>query len=184
MLTTYVGFLRGLNVGGKNKVNMLDLRTAIETFGYQKITTVGNTGIIIFNTEQLIKDEELANQLTEVIGIRIQLVLMQLNELEKLVARLPDWWNQRDDWRHNTIFFLEEYNASRLQPIVDHLDRTIEQAILIENTLFWSSAFKERKLYYRSQYAKLLKNDAYPYMTIRNANTLNKVIKKAKEINN
>ena len=35
----YVLFLRGINVGGKNKVPMADLRNMISTLGYENVIT-------------------------------------------------------------------------------------------------------------------------------------------------
>ncbi|MFP3488625.1 DUF1697 domain-containing protein, partial [Staphylococcus sp. SIMBA_130] len=32
-MTTYVGLLRGVNVGGKNKINMSELRDALSSEG-------------------------------------------------------------------------------------------------------------------------------------------------------
>ena len=40
----YLLLLRGINVGGKNKVVMSELRAQIEALGYEAVTTYINSG--------------------------------------------------------------------------------------------------------------------------------------------
>ncbi len=47
----YILLLRGINVGGKNKVSMNDLTASLEGLGYQDIVTYINSGNIIFDTD-------------------------------------------------------------------------------------------------------------------------------------
>jgi len=44
----YLALLRGINVGGKNKVKMADLKACFEKLGYGHVHTYGNSGNIIF----------------------------------------------------------------------------------------------------------------------------------------
>ena len=47
----YVLLLRGINVGGKNKVSMKDLKMNIGELGYQNVVTYINSGNVIFDTD-------------------------------------------------------------------------------------------------------------------------------------
>ena len=47
----YVLLLRGINVGGKNKVSMNDLKMNIGELGYQNVVTYINSGNVIFDTD-------------------------------------------------------------------------------------------------------------------------------------
>ena len=47
----YVAFLRGVNVGGHHKVPMAVLRKELEKLGFENITTILNSGNIIFDTK-------------------------------------------------------------------------------------------------------------------------------------
>ena len=44
----YIALLRGINVGGKNKVEMPRLKTLFESLGYTDVHTYINSGNIIF----------------------------------------------------------------------------------------------------------------------------------------
>ena len=46
----YVLLLRGINVGGKNKVVMSDLKDMISKLGYENVITYINSGNIIFES--------------------------------------------------------------------------------------------------------------------------------------
>lgn len=44
----YVALLRGINVGGKNKVPMADLRDALGDAGYESVRTYIQSGNVVF----------------------------------------------------------------------------------------------------------------------------------------
>ena len=47
----YIALLRGINVGGKNKVSMPVLKTAFEAEGFADVKTYINSGNVIFSAE-------------------------------------------------------------------------------------------------------------------------------------
>ncbi|PKV51660.1 uncharacterized protein (DUF1697 family) [Aquimarina sp. MAR_2010_214] len=49
-MNTYVAFLRGINVSGHHKVPMAELRKEMEKLNFEKVTTILNSGNIIFET--------------------------------------------------------------------------------------------------------------------------------------
>jgi len=55
----YVLLLRGINVGGKNKVSMNDLKMNIGELGYQNVVTYINSGNVIFDTDDNIETVEI-----------------------------------------------------------------------------------------------------------------------------
>lgn len=55
----YVLLLRGINVGGKNKVNMSDFKSQLAELGFEEISSYINSGNFFFNShnpESQIKD--------------------------------------------------------------------------------------------------------------------------------
>lgn len=55
----YVLLLRGINVGGKNKIAMAELRQQVEGLGYKDVRTYINSGNLFFNTD---KSQEVIRQ--------------------------------------------------------------------------------------------------------------------------
>ena len=48
----YVALLRGINVGGRNKVPMAELRTAVEDVGHTDVTTYIQSGNVLFTSSK------------------------------------------------------------------------------------------------------------------------------------
>ena len=46
----YVAFLRGINVGGKNKIKMETLREMFAALGFENVKSYINSGNVIFET--------------------------------------------------------------------------------------------------------------------------------------
>ena len=44
----FVALLRGVNVGGKNMINMSSLKTSFEQLGFKDVSTYINSGNILF----------------------------------------------------------------------------------------------------------------------------------------
>lgn len=175
-MISYVGLIRGLNVGGKNKVLMADLREQFAGLGYEKIKTIGNTGVIFFTSKEVVNNLTLGESLTKVNTIEIKLATLTFEEVLILNEKLPHWWNKNPEWRHNVLFLLDSYEDPELFDAISFLNPEIEQAIVLDQAIFWSSSFNERKDYYKTDYAKLIKNKAYGHVTVRNGNTFKKIV--------
>ena len=46
----YIALLRGVNISGKNKIAMKELKSELENYGYLNVTTFLNSGNVIFNS--------------------------------------------------------------------------------------------------------------------------------------
>ncbi len=62
----YVAFLRGINVGGKNKVKMETLREVCASIGFENVKTYINSGNVIFETRKT-DDLKLAEKIEKAI---------------------------------------------------------------------------------------------------------------------
>ncbi len=47
-----VGLLRGVNVGGNNRLKMADLRAAVESLGHTDVETYLQSGNVVFTTSR------------------------------------------------------------------------------------------------------------------------------------
>ncbi len=61
---TYVAFLRGINVGGHHKVPMAELRKELEALSFQNVTTLLNSGNVIFEVKSS-EETELSNRIAQ-----------------------------------------------------------------------------------------------------------------------
>ena len=91
----YIALLRGINVGGKNKISMSDLKTCFENAGFLNTMTYINSGNVIFESEEqsiakLIKKYE--DIIEKEFGFPISLVLIDVNTLKEASEHAPGWW--------------------------------------------------------------------------------------------
>ena len=68
----YIAFLRGINISGKNKISMAELKKGFEELGFQEVKTYLNSGNVIFSSE---KDDtgSLINQIEAMIKNKFDL---------------------------------------------------------------------------------------------------------------
>ena len=50
-MTKYIALLRGINISGKNKIAMSELRTGFVELGYTAVSTYLNSGNVIFTSD-------------------------------------------------------------------------------------------------------------------------------------
>jgi uncharacterized protein (DUF1697 family) len=92
VLIKYIGFLRGINVGGHHKVPMAELKMVLEHLSFHNILTLLNSGNIIFeaesnNTKEL--EDLLAKQLQESFGFPIPVIIRNARTIEQLFQANP-----------------------------------------------------------------------------------------------
>jgi uncharacterized protein (DUF1697 family) len=115
--TRYVALLRGINVGGHHKVPMAGLSQAIRTLGFDNVTTILNSGNVIF-TSSLTREEELedllANHLETVFGFPIPVLIRRSTVMLDLISNNP--FRQIELTRDTRLYisFLKEEPACAL----------------------------------------------------------------------
>ncbi|MDF2608144.1 MAG: cytoplasmic protein [Bacillales bacterium] len=91
LMKTYIALLRGINVGGRNKIKMADLKEMLESIGLRKVQTYIQSGNVLFEsneTEEILKiiiEKEIENKL----GFFINVVLRRAEELERVINNCP-----------------------------------------------------------------------------------------------
>lgn len=117
-----LALLRGINVGGRNVVNMAALREALETGGFGRPETYIQSGNVIFDTPD--RDEAAtASRISETIrdsfGLEVPVVLRALDELRSAVTRNPFGGEMPDHGKPHVVFLSAEparHGAERLDP--------------------------------------------------------------------
>ncbi len=65
----YIALLRGINISGKNKVPMAELKQGFEALGYTEVKTYLNSGNVIFSREET-DTTQLTSQIEEMMQDR------------------------------------------------------------------------------------------------------------------
>ena len=174
----FVCLLRGINVGGKNLISMKELKEVFVKIGYKNVESIGNTGVILFTSESDVITEKIKIELNENFEIDLKIVILEYKEIENLVNNLPFWWNENKKYYNAVIFLLDDCNINDIISDLNPIDEEVDKVEIINNTIFWTSIHNDSKLYSKSLYARLSKSKGYPYVSLRNGNTFNKIYEK------
>lgn len=170
----YILLLRGINVGGKNKVSMQDLKASLEEVGYQNVVTYINSGNVIFDADDsftLIKSNIIA-----ILGrfpFTIKYVILTKDEYLDEVANSPEWWHQPLA-RTDVLFYTDEANPEDIQNKISQMPLHDEIVHFGKKAVFWGK-YSEKE-FLRTAYHKLLiKEQFYTLVMIRNGRTFDKL---------
>jgi uncharacterized protein (DUF1697 family) len=85
----FVALLRGINVGGKHKVPMAQLRQVLEEMGFTGIKTLLNSGNVIFEAPKNDPEEIISMQLQKSFGFPIPVLVRKAEEIRRIVQSDP-----------------------------------------------------------------------------------------------
>ena len=171
----YVLLLRGINVGGKNKVAMSDLKDMISKLGYKNVITYINSGNIIFdaNDNKEIVRVKISHML-ETFPFSINKVILTQEEYLDEISNLPEWWSE-ELFRRDVLFYSDEVDYSVMKERIKMMPLNDEMVHFGKRAVFWGKC--NEKNYLSTSYHKLLmKESFYKSITIRNAKTFEKII--------
>jgi uncharacterized protein (DUF1697 family) len=170
----YLALLRGINVGGKNKVEMRRLKATFEQAGMSDVTTYINSGNVIF-TDNRRKPPRISSVLEEAIeqdlGIPIKVLVRDLPAIKRVVKALPGDWTNDKNMRCDVMFLWEGFDR---RDILEELaiKPEIDDVIYVPGAIIWRV---DRPNVTRSGMMKIVGTDLYKKMTIRNCNTVRKL---------
>lgn len=105
----YVAFLRGINVGGKNKIKMETLRELFAAQGFSDVKTYINSGNVIFKTSETNEDilvTKIETGIENKFSLKIKVMLRRIEELADIIKNNP-FAGQFDDDKNLHVFFLD-----------------------------------------------------------------------------
>ncbi|NEW07639.1 DUF1697 domain-containing protein [Paenibacillus sp. SYP-B3998] len=90
-MTVYIGLLRGINVGGKNKIKMVELKMLLETKGFTHVQTYLQSGNVLFISEEAEGPlrRGIEQDMDSRFGVSPTVVLRTAEEFEQIVAACP-----------------------------------------------------------------------------------------------
>ena len=171
----YILLLRGINVGGKNKVSMSDFKELLKNSGFKNVISYINSGNLFFDSEEDQKScvSNIRYLLETNYDFSIPFALLTKEEYLKEREKLPDWWNE-DLARRDILFFSSDLDKTS---VLDFLDKIVfynEIVYVGKCAVFWGK-YNESEYLKTSYHKKLMKQDFYKKITIRNGNTFERI---------
>lgn len=171
----YVALLRGINVGGNNKVDMKLLKRSFESVGMKNVLTYINSGNIIFSNDDL-SIEEIASRLEKVIlkdfKLSIKVLVRSIVDLEFIISKLPSNWKNDSEEKSDVLFLFDEVDR---KDILDkfNIKEGIDEVMYFSKVIFWR--IDKKNLTKTGLKDIVKKKDLYNNITIRNINTTRKI---------
>ena len=104
---TYIAFLRGINVGGKNKISMSELRVALESEQLKSVRTYIQSGNVVFESN-LDSCDEISTSINKIIqntfGFNIPVLVKTKKQLELVLSLSP--YDNEDQISTNKTYFI------------------------------------------------------------------------------
>ena len=171
----YALLVRGINVGGKNKVVMAQLRQELTELGLEKVETYINSGNIFFTSR--VPKAQLVEKLEVFFAVHYLFIqsfsLLSREDYEAELKNLPDWWT-KDLARKDVLFYTEGLDVDQVIEKVNSLELVDEVLHFGKLGIFWGKLSEAS--YSKTAYHKhLLKMPFYRQITIRNAKTFDKI---------
>jgi uncharacterized protein (DUF1697 family) len=91
-MPTHVALLRGINLGGRNRVAMAALREVVEGLGHTEVATYIQSGNVVFTSKETDPARiaaGLERAIGEQLGVRPRVVVLSRDELARVVADNP-----------------------------------------------------------------------------------------------
>lgn len=174
----YVSLLRGINISGKNKISMTELKKYYLQCGYENVFTCLNSGNVIFTSDIEDKDvirDDIHSIIEKNFNLDISVFIISAKELEEIVSNTPIWWGTDNKLIYdNIIFLIPPIKYNEAYAILGEPKKEYEQISEYMNCIFWSYDLENyRKTNWWSKTANTIISDK---ITIRTANTIRKIL--------
>lgn len=184
-MTTYLILLRGINVGGKNKIRMADLKLFLEEQKFENVTTFIQSGNVILRSKL---DAETITQKIEkglprkfkLDSSLIKVLVLTTKELQMIVDKKPKGFGDQPEKYHSDIIFLIGISANEAMKVFN--PREGVDKIWPGTLAIYSQRLSAKRT--QSRLSKIVGTPVYKSLTIRNWNTTTKLLKLAQELQN
>jgi uncharacterized protein (DUF1697 family) len=169
----YVALLRGINVGGRNKVAMADLRNVFEDAGFETVRTYIQSGNVLFDATTARKslEADIERLLEARFAIPLVVVVRSHHELRAVVEHAPDGFGAAT--HHSDIVYLKRpLTATRAMRVVDIRDG-VDRAWPGDGVIYFTRLSAALS---KSRMSRIVGTPEYQLMTIRSWATTTKLL--------
>ena len=176
-MTTYLVLLRGINVGGKNKVPMAPLRALLDRLGYEDVSTYIASGNVILRSQRSASaiKREIEAELPKAFKLDSELVAVHVlthAQLKAIVDDRPTGFGDERDTYHSDAIFLIDIDVDEAIEVFD--PREGVDAVWPGDGVIYSQRLSAERT--KSRLGRIVGTPAYRSMTIRSWQTTTKLL--------
>lgn len=182
-IRAYAVLLRGINVGGKNKLSMARLKEFLEERGYRDVSTYIASGNVLLKSDRsparikadiekgLPKAFKLDSEL-------IKVLVLTRDQLEAVVHKRPRGFGDQPGTYHSDAVFLMDMDADEALAVFD--PREGVDRVWAGVGVIYSQRLSAQRA--KSRLNKIVGTQPYQSMTIRNWNTTTTLLEKLRKL--
>ena len=182
-MNSYVVLLRGINVGGKNKLPMAELTSLLEELQFKNVKTFIQSGNVLLQSKLDAKavTEKIETALPKKFKLDssiIKVLVLTYKQLKSVIENKPKGFGDHPDMYHSDVIFLMDIksgDAIRVFNPREGVDKVWEGDLAI-----YSQRLSAKRT--KSRLSKIVGTPVYKSMTIRNWNTTTKLLALLEEL--
>lgn len=176
-MNTYVVLMRGINVGGKNKVSMVGLKKCLEKLGFSDVSTYIASGNVILKSDKSAKSisDQIEKALPECFKLDSELIkVLTLThaQFQAVVDNKPKGFGEQPDKYHSDVIFLMGIDSAQVMPLFS--PREGVDNIWQGTGVIYSQRLSAQRT--KSRLNKIMAAPEYKSMTIRSWSTTTKLL--------
>lgn len=170
----YIALLRGVNISGKNKIVMSELKEAFEKLGFTDVKTYLNSGNVVFSAKREFTADDIEKMINESFGVCTKVCITDDEKLADILKNAPEWWGTADkDIYDNLIFVIPPMSAEEIYEKIGEPSEKLEKIFIYKDVIFWS--FDRKNYAMANWWKKTASAGIGEFLTIRTANTVKKI---------
>ena len=173
----FIVLLRGINISGKNKIAMSELKKILESNNYSNVITYLNSGNVILNSDnskEYIVDD-IRTLIKKKFNLEIPVYVIDYLELKDILEHNPNWWGTNNkEIYDNIIFVMPPISSKDVFDSIGEPSKDIDKVEEYNNIIFWSFDLNNYKK--SNWWKRTVTESVKDEITIRTANTMKKIL--------
>ena len=173
----YIALLRGINISGRNRVPMAELKKGFEALSFTAVKTCLNSGNVIFfstETDTAVLTEQIEKMLPARFSFSVPVLVLPQERLADILEHAPGWWgNAGEEIYDNLIFVIPPFAVADVCRDIGAPKAGLEQIQPYQDVIFWS--FRRKDYQKTNWWPKTASTGIAGRLTIRTANTVRKI---------
>jgi uncharacterized protein (DUF1697 family) len=181
-VNAYVILMRGINVGGKNKIPMAELKLRLEELGFEDVVTYVQSGNVVLRSDLdaaalSAKIEDMLPKKFKLDSPTVRVAALEHRTFEKIVAQAPeDFGKDSTSYRYNVIFLMD-YSPTEAMKQIDAREG-VDAVWQGDNAIYFRYSVPNAS---KSRLSRIAQQPMYQSITIRNWNTTTRLLRLLEE---
>lgn len=176
-MKSYAVLLRGINVGGKNKIPMALLKQCLEEAGFEQVVTYIQSGNVIIRSDlkQPVVGPMIEKLLVKHFALDseiIKVLVLNRAQLEAVISQKPKGFGEQPEKFHSDVIFLMGISVEEAFTVFSPKEGI--DSVWKGEEVIYSQRVSELRT--KSRLNKIIGTVPYQSMTIRNWNTTVKLL--------